>query len=163
MHYFVISIRRDGRPFPCAMLTESVHKLFGDLIGSHSFDVSSLEAVDDHAVSEQGDRGRRWPHRRHPAASPLRRLSINPREDGSQVIWDDCSLESLGDPRSGVAGGTATDRIYDNKRCSNPVKSGINVSNGSKRCDTTLRKFLPHRSNCFWVVQRLHTIFLFSL
>lgn len=143
------------------MLTESFHKLFRDLIGSHAFDVSSLEAVDDHAVSEQGDRRRRWPYLRHPTASPLRRLSINPRENGGQVIWDDCSLESLGNPRSGVAGGTSTNRIYDNKRRSSPVKSGINVCNGSKRRDTTLRKFLPHRSNCFWVVQRLHTIFPF--
>ena len=51
-----------------------------------------------------------------------------------------------------AAGGTATDRVHDNKRRSRLVKNGINISNRSERCDTTLRKFLPHRSYGFSIV-----------
>jgi hypothetical protein len=37
------------------MLTESLHKLSGDLIGVHAFDVPSLQYVDKAAVLEKGD------------------------------------------------------------------------------------------------------------
>jgi hypothetical protein len=37
------------------MQTESLHKLSGDLIGVHVFDVPPLERVDKGAVPEKGD------------------------------------------------------------------------------------------------------------